>query len=205
MKTSVQKNILFAGVGGQGILLVAELTARAAIKAGYDAKKTEVHGAAQRGGSVVSHVRYGERIYSPLIATGEVDILLALEKLEGLRWAHYVRPGGLIVLNNEERMPQPMTEKKVDYPNNILEFLSEKGFAAQVIDANTLAAELGNYRAANTVLLGVISGHTRIDDEHWTAVMRESLNPKILDLNLKAFEKGKELVRRPDASTVART
>lgn len=193
MNHSTGKNILFAGVGGQGILLVAELSARAAIRAGYDAKKTEVHGAAQRGGSVVSHVRYGEKVYSPLIATGEVDILLSLEKLEGLRWAHYVRPGGLIVLNDEERMPQPMSEKKVDYPGNIREFLSEKGFSAQIIDANSLATELGNYRVANTILLGAITPHAEIEDEHWIAVMKESLNPKIVDLNLRAFEKGKQL------------
>ena len=193
MNHSTGKNILFAGVGGQGILLVAELSARAAIHAGYDAKKTEVHGAAQRGGSVVSHVRYGEKVYSPLIATGEVDILLSLEKLEGLRWAHYVRPGGLIVLNDEERMPQPMSEKKVDYPGNIREFLSEKGFSAQIIDANSLATELGNYRVANTILLGAITPHAEIEDEHWIAVMKESLNPKIVDLNLRAFEKGKQL------------
>ncbi len=184
------KNLLFAGVGGQGILLIAEIAARAAIRAGFDVKKTEVHGAAQRGGSVVSHVRFASEVYSPLIPAGEVDILLSLEKLEGLRWAHCVRPGGVIVLNNEERMPQPLDEKKVEYPKNIEQFLTNKGFSVKLIDANAIAIELGNFRAANTVLLGAIAPQTDIDDEHWIDVMRESLNPKLLDLNLRAFEEG---------------
>lgn len=195
MNVTSSKNILFAGVGGQGILLVAELTARAAILAGYDAKKTEVHGAAQRGGSVVSHVRFAQKVYSPLMLVGEADILLALEKLEGLRWAHYVRSGGVIILNNEERMPLPLDSKPMGYPKNVETFLAGKGFLVQMVDATSIATELGNYRAANTILLGAIAEHTGIDDEHWHAVMRESLNPKILGLNLKAFERGKEILK----------
>jgi indolepyruvate ferredoxin oxidoreductase, beta subunit len=203
MNTSPGKNILFAGVGGQGVLLVAELTARVAIHAGFDAKKTEVHGVAQRGGSVVSHVRFGPRVYSPLITAGEVDILLALEKLEGLRWAHYVRDGGRIVLNSEERAPARFDSSPIEYPKEIDLFLKGKGFAVQVLDATLIAGELGNYRAANTVLLGAIAGHVGIAEEHWAAVMRESLNPKILELNLKAFDKGREIsadVPCPDIS-----
>ncbi len=195
MSSSSQgKNLLFAGVGGQGILLVSELAARAAIHAGFDAKKTEVHGAAQRGGSVVSHVRFAQKIYSPLSPAGEVDILLALEKLEGLRWAHYVRDGGLIILNDEIRVPARLTDKPVDYPKDIEAFLTGKGFQVLCVDANALATELGNYRAANTVLMGAMAEHTGLGDEHWIAVMKESLNPKLLELNLKAFEKGKELL-----------
>jgi indolepyruvate ferredoxin oxidoreductase beta subunit len=193
MNNSTGKNLLFAGVGGQGILLISELTARAAIHAGFDVKKTEAHGAAQRGGSVVSHVRFSQKVYSPLSKVGDVDILLSLEKLEGLRWAHYVKDGGIILLNNEERSPQPMTEKKVEYPQNIEEFLSSKGYNVQAIDAVSIASEMGNYRAANTILLGAMAQHTGIADEHWFAVMKENLNPKILELNLNAFEKGKEL------------
>jgi len=175
-------------------LLVSELAARAAIHAGFDAKKTEVHGAAQRGGSVVSHVRFAQKIYSPLSPAGEVDILLALEKLEGLRWAHYVRDGGLIILNDEIRVPARLTDKPVDYPKDIEAFLTGKGFQVLCVDANALATELGNYRAANTVLMGAMAEHTGLGDEHWIAVMKESLNPKLLELNLKAFEKGKELL-----------
>ena len=186
-------NLLFAGVGGQGILLVSELAARAAIHAGFDAKKTEVHGAAQRGGSVVSHVRFGPKVHSPLSPVGEVDILLSLEKLEGLRWAHYVREGGLIVLNDEIRVPARLTDKPVQYPENVVEFLAAKGYRVVVINANSVATELGNYRAANIVLMGAMAEHTGIADEHWEMVMKESLNPKILELKLRAFRQGKEL------------
>lgn len=195
------KNLLFAGVGGQGILLVSELAARAAIHAGFDAKKTEVHGAAQRGGSVVSHVRFGPKVYSPLSPVGEVDILLSLEQLEGLRWAHYVREGGLIVLNDEIRVPARLAAKPVQYPENVVKFLSAKGYRVVCIDANSVATELGNYRAANIVLMGAMAEHTGIADEHWEVVMKESLTAKILELNLKAFEKGRELFKLTKEST----
>lgn len=187
------KNLLFAGVGGQGVLLVAELAARAAIHAGYDVKKTEVHGAAQRGGSVLSHVRFSPKVFSPLIPLGEVDVLLALEKLEGLRWAHFVRPGGIIFMNDERRVPAQLTDKPVEYPDNIESFLTGKGYQVQNIDAVSIATQLGNYRAANMVLLGATAGQTGIPGEHWLKVMRETLNPKILDLNIKAFEHGDNL------------
>jgi indolepyruvate ferredoxin oxidoreductase beta subunit len=187
------KNLLFAGVGGQGILLVSELAARAAIHAGFDAKKTEVHGAAQRGGSVVSHVRFGPTVHSPLSPAGEVDILLALEQLEGLRWAHYVRDGGLIILNDEIRVPARLSDTPVQYPHDVVGFLTSRGYRVVSIGANAVATAMGNYRSANTVLMGAMAEHTGIDDEHWETVMKESLNPKILDLNLRAFRRGKEL------------
>jgi len=190
------KNILFAGVGGQGVLLVAELAARAAIHGGFDAKKTEVHGAAQRGGSVVSHVRFSSNVYSPLIPAGEVDILLALEKLEGLRWAHFVRPGGLIVLNEEERVPAQLNANPVDYPKQIDSFLAEKGFQTVLIKATELATSLGNYRTANTILLGAIADATGISLDSWNAVLTQNLPPKILEINHRAFEKGLELAQK---------
>jgi indolepyruvate ferredoxin oxidoreductase beta subunit len=195
MSSTTGKNLFFAGVGGQGILLTAELAARVAIRANFDAKKTEVHGAAQRGGSVVSHVRFSERVYSPLTPVGEVDILLAMEKLEGLRWAHYVRDGGTIILNSEQRMPAAMDSKGVNYPSNIDSFLTSKGYSVTVIEATDIATSLGNYRTANIVLLGAMSELTGIADEHWLAVMKENLNPRILDVNLRAFEKGRELTK----------
>jgi len=197
------RNLLFAGVGGQGILLVSELAARAAIHATYDAKKTELHGAAQRGGSVVSHVRFSRKVYSPLTPMGEVDILLAMEKLEALRWAHYVRDGGLIIINDEIRVPARLTDEPVDYPENIEQFLTSKGFRIVCIDANSVATELGNYRAANMVLMGAMAEQTGIPDQHWEAVMKESLNPKILELNLRAFMRGKEFTpsRIPSSSS----
>src|SRR4030067_333469 len=146
MSNATGKNLLFAGVGGQGILLTAELAARAALHADFDSNKTQLRGAAQRGGSVVSRVRFSERVYSPLTPAGEVDILLAMEKLEGLRWAHYVRDGGTILLNSEQRMPAAMDSKGVNYPANIDSFLSSKGYSVTVIEATDIATCLGNFR-----------------------------------------------------------
>lgn len=186
-------NILFSGVGGQGVLLISELVARTAMQAGYDVKKTEVHGAAQRGGSVVSHVRFAPRVFSPLIPAGEADILLALEKLEGLRWAHYVRPGGLVVMNAEERVPASIDGNKVEYPAEIERFLAGKGLVVRCIDAQAAAVGLGNYRAANTVLLGAILEETGIPMDRWTQVLTQSLPARFLDLNLAALRRGMEL------------
>lgn len=193
MNTQPGKNLLFAGVGGQGVLLVAELAARTAIHAGLDAKKTEVHGAAQRGGSVVSHVRFGPKVYSPLTPVGEVDVLLALEKLEGLRWAHFVRPEGLIILNDEKRPPTQLDGTPVQYPTNIDAFLAGKGYRTHVINASEIATALGNYRAGNVMLLGAIAEATGLPIDSWKAALKENLNVRILDLNMKAFEKGLEL------------
>lgn len=186
-------NILFSGVGGQGVLLISELVARTAMHAGFDVKKTEVHGAAQRGGSVVSHVRFAERVYSPLIPAGEADILVSLEKLEGLRWAHYLRPGGLVVLNTEERHPAALDANPVEYPKDIEKFLTKKGLVVRSIDARATAVELGNYRAANTVLLGAMLIDTGIPVEEWRQVMSGSLPKKFLDLNLAALHRGMEM------------
>ena len=192
MNTRRGRNILFSGVGGQGVLLISELVARAAIRAGFDAKKTEVHGAAQRGGSVVSHVRYAPRVYSPLIPAGEADILVSLERLEGLRWAHYVRPGGTITLNTEERMPASIDGKPVEYPKDIPAFLAAKGFHVISIDAQAIAIDAGNYRAANIVLLGAIAFETGIPKDTWTDTMKATLPLRFIDLNLAAFERGVE-------------
>jgi indolepyruvate ferredoxin oxidoreductase beta subunit len=202
MNNSNGKNLLFAGVGGQGVLLASELAARVAIHAGFDVKKTEVHGAAQRGGSVVSHVRFSRTVYSPLCAAGEVDILLGLEKLEALRWAHYVRDGGCIVLNNEQRVPARLSDKPVEYPQNVETFLAAKGFAVQTIDATAIARRLGDPRAANMVLIGAIAGHTGIADEHWKCTLQQLLAPKILDLNLRAFQTGRQLATTAAADSV---
>ncbi len=196
MTNNQKKNLLFAGVGGQGVLLVAELAARAALNAGFDVKKTEVHGAAQRGGSVVSHVRFAPKVYSPLTPAGEVDILVALEKLEGLRWAHFVHPAGLIILNEEERVPTKLGSNRVEYPRQINAFLVEKGFQSVLINASEIATSLGNFRAANIVLLGAIAEATGLPLESWMTVLKENLRPKILDINLKAFEKGLELAQK---------
>jgi indolepyruvate ferredoxin oxidoreductase beta subunit len=146
-------NILFCGVGGQGILLASEIAARAAVRAGFDVKKTEVHGVAQRGGSVVSHVRFSEKVYSPLTPAGMVDILIALEQLEGLRWAHYVKKQGEILMNRLKIPPAQSTKKIIPYPENVEEFLKSKGYLVHLINDRDMANGLGNPKVEISILL----------------------------------------------------
>jgi indolepyruvate ferredoxin oxidoreductase beta subunit len=187
-------NILFAGVGGQGVLLLSELVALAAIKAGFDAKKTEVHGAAQRGGSVTSHVRFSDKVHSPLTPSGEVDLLVGLEKLEALRWAHYLKEKGEIVLNQLVIQPAQFSEKPLPYPREVEAFLRGKGYSLHLLDATAIAKKLGNIRVANVVILGALSRLTDLIDEAlWTETIREILPARFLDVNLKAFQLGRDM------------
>ena len=183
-------NLLFAGVGGQGVLLASELTARTAINNNFDAKKSEVHGVAQRGGAVVSHVRFGTKVFSPLCWRGKVDIFMALEKLEALRWAHYVKKGGVIIINDQIIHPAQFLEKPVAYPENIIPFLESKGFTIHFIDCRSIARELGNVRAFNVVLLGFASQLLRLEKEIWIKTLRENIPEKFYELNENAFYKG---------------
>lgn len=185
------KNILFSGVGGQGTLVASEIVARAAVYAGFDVKKSEIHGASQRGGPVVSHVRFSDEVHSPLTPAGEVDILIGLEQLETLRWAHYVHGGGFIVMNKEEIPPAQFGEDFVPYPEGIEAFLTTKGFEVVAIDAPAIAKELGNLKVVNVVLLGAASLRTGIADDIWLKVFEDHFPPKIRDVNVRAFVKGK--------------
>lgn len=185
-------NIIVAGVGGQGVLLATDVIATAAILAGFDAKKSEVHGVAQRGGSVVSHVRYGRKIYSPLCLHGEVDLLIALEKLEALRTAHFVKREGSIIVNNREIKPIQFLDEPKPYPTGIEEFLEKKCFRVLRIDASMLAKRIGNIRAANVVVLGLASNILDLDERYWLEALSQILPAKILDLNKKAFAQGRE-------------
>ena len=185
-------NVLIAGVGGQGAILSSELLALAAIAAGHDVKQGEFHGVAQRGGAVFSHVRFGEKVYSPMARKGNVDFLLALEKLEALRYAHFVKPGGTIFLNDHTVEPVRTADQR-PYPENAIEFLREKGFNVVVIDATIQAIELGNHRAANVVLLGALAEHLDISEEVWTDTLTKRIPEKFRDLNDLAFKKGRSL------------
>lgn len=191
MKTSSNKNILFAGVGGQGTLVASEIVARAAVYAGFDVKKSEIHGASQRGGPVVSHVRFADEVHSPLTPAGEVDILIGLEQLETLRWAHYVRSGGFIVLSKEAIPPAQFGDTFVPYPEDIETFLSSKGFEVVAIDAPAIAKEIGNVKVVNVALLGAASTHIGITDDIWLKVFEDHFPAKIRDVNVRAFIKGK--------------
>lgn len=182
--------VLFAGVGGQGVVLSSEILARAAMLSGLDVKKTEVHGVAQRGGTVMSHVRFGNRVYSPLSSVGSVDILIALEKLEGLRFSHYLKNGGTVILNDEEIVPTRFIGERVPYPPDIESAFREAGYDIFTIEARSLAELAGSRRAFNVVVLGALADMLEIDDSHWKDAIRSSLPRKLHKLNLKAFEAG---------------
>ena len=186
-------NVLMAGVGGQGVLLASETLALAALAEGLEAKQSEVHGVAQRGGSVVSHVRFGSRVFSPLIRCGEVDLLYAGEKLEALRYAHYLKPGGTVVLNDQEVRPiRYPGETEQQYPEDVPGFLRGKGFRVIVAPALQTALDLGDKRCANIVLLGVLTQLLDLAPDSWTGAIRKRFPTKIHDLNLRALAAGRQ-------------
>jgi len=185
-------NVLIAGVGGQGAILSSELLAIAAMEAGQDVKQGEFHGVAQRGGAVFSHVRFGDKVHSPMARRESVDFLLALEKLEALRYAHFLKPGGTIILNDHKVEPT-RTHDKRDYPEDAIAFLESKGFKVVTIDATQRAIDLGNHRAANVVLLGALAAMIDISDEVWNSTLENRIPEKFRELNQKAFALGKEL------------
>jgi indolepyruvate ferredoxin oxidoreductase beta subunit len=186
-------NVLIAGVGGQGAVLASELLALAAIAAGYDTKQGEFHGVAQRGGSVFSHVRFGDRVYSPTARRGDVDYLVALEKLEALRYAHFVKPGGTIIVNDHKVEPIRTADRR-PYPDEAIDFLRDKGFTVVVLHATETAIELGNHRAANVVMLGKLAECLDIPDDVWDRVLRERIPARFLELNQRAFAAAREQV-----------
>ncbi len=191
------KSIVIAGVGGQGTLLTSMVFGQIALKLGYDVKLSEVHGMAQRGGSVVTYVRIGdqgEKIYSPVIDECGADILLAFEQLEGLRWLPYVKPDcGKVYCNTQQILPMPVITGAMEYPQNIPEKI--KGFFedAVFVDALALANEAGNLKAVNTVLLGVLAKNMEIGKEIWLDAIRAVVKPKFIAMNEKAFELGYNL------------
>jgi indolepyruvate ferredoxin oxidoreductase beta subunit len=186
-------NVILAGVGGQGVILASELLAMAAVHVGYDTKQTEVHGIAQRGGSVHSHVRFGGRVYSPLIKPGKADVLIATEKLEGLRFAHYVREGGVIVMNSYELPPIGAGGQ---YPHEAIDFLRGKGFRVIAFNATEQAAALGNPRVSNVMLLGAASPYLNISEEIWKATLEDRLPAGLLEINRRAFAEGRQVAKQ---------
>ncbi len=183
-------NIMIVGVGGQGTLLASRILGNVAVMQGYDVKVSEVHGMSQRGGSVVTYVKMGDKVYSPIIDKNEADILLAFEKLEALRWIDYLKKGGTLVMNDQEINPMPVITGKAKYPEDITGRLKSGGIALQSIDALELAEESGNIKAMNVVLIGLLAKSTGIDKEIWLKAIEEVIPAKLLDVNISAFEKG---------------
>jgi indolepyruvate ferredoxin oxidoreductase beta subunit len=190
MKNGV-KSILMAGVGGQGVLRASDILCQVMMDSGLDVKKSEVHGMAQRGGCVTSHVRYGRKVHSPLAKKGDVEILLAFEKLETLRYLDYLKPGGIVVINDEELNPPSVNLGAAAYPDTVVSIVRERFRDVTVVNAPELAARAGNIRTANTVLLGVLAKHLALDDKTWEKGIRDSFPAKVLEANLKAFRLGK--------------
>lgn len=183
-------NIMIVGVGGQGTLLASRILGNVAMKKGYDVKVSEVHGMSQRGGSVVTYVKMGEKVYSPLIEKGEADIIIAFEKLEALRWIHYLKKGGTLVVNDQEIDPMPVIIGKAKYPENIIAKLIDNGIRMMSVDALRIARECGNIKAVNIMLIGLMSKSTDIDRNVWLEAIREVVPQKLLDVNIKAFNAG---------------
>ena len=185
-------NVLIAGVGGQGVILVSELLALAALADGRDVKQGEFHGVAQRGGAVFSHVRFGDRVHSPLARLAEVDYLLGLEKLEALRYAHFVKPGGTIIVNDHKVEPVRMGDER-PYPGEAVDFLAEKGFNVIEVEATKRAIELGNHKVTNVIVLGALAALLDIPADVWEQTLESRIPKQILALNQQAFAAGHDL------------
>ncbi len=188
-------NVLVAGVGGQGVILASDIMCEVFMEAGYDVKKSEIHGMAMRGGIVTSHFRFGKKVYSPLIKEGEVDILFAFEQLEGLRWINHVRPNGKILMNDNKVNPPAVNMGEMDYPENIPETIQSKFKNFYLVKGTEIALQAGDVRAANVVLLGAMSKLFTIQDSLWLDTILGHLPPKVHDLNRKAFAAGKEQIK----------
>jgi indolepyruvate ferredoxin oxidoreductase beta subunit len=186
-------NILIGGVGGQGILLASEILSDVALEAGLDVKKSEVHGMAQRGGSVVCNVRFGEKVYSPLIKRGEADVILSFEKLEALRWTEYASKDCAVYSNSQQIYPMSVTFGENTYATDVEKRVSETVKEAIFFDALTEAINLGNARCVNVIMLGMLSTKLDFTPEDWDKVLEKRIKPKLLEMNRKAFARGVEL------------
>ena len=186
------KNIMIVGVGGQGSLLASKLLGHLLCEEGFDVKVSEVHGMSQRGGSVVTYVRYGDRVDSPIIDKGEADFIVSFEKLEAARWVSYLKEGGRVVVNTRETDPMPVITGAAVYPHEVLEGLKAKGVVMDDMDALALAEEAGSSKAVNIVLMGRLSRYfPEIPEEKWLAAIEACVKPKFVELNKKAFALGR--------------
>ncbi len=189
MKT---QNVMIVGVGGQGSLLASKLLGRLLLTKGYDIKVSEVHGMSQRGGSVVTYVRFGEKVYSPVIDKGEADFIVSFELLEAARWTQFLKPGGKIITNTQQMNPMPVVTGAAQYPQNLVEKMRAAGLDVDAIDALSLAEKAGSSKAVNLVLMGRLSKYFDIPEAQWMAAIEASVPPKFLEMNKKAFALGEQ-------------
>lgn len=188
------KNILLVGVGGQGTILASKLLILGLMEEGYDVKMSEIHGMSQRGGSVSSQVRYGEKVWSPVIEKGSADMIVSFEKMEALRWLEYLKKDGKVVVNNHEMMPMPVIMGKADYSPDIIKEMQDNCKDVTVVNATEEAVKLGNGKVMNIILLGTIIKAMGLEDIDWNKIVRENVKPAFVEDNLKAIQVGMSLV-----------
>lgn len=185
------KNIMIVGVGGQGTLLASKMLGRIALGAGYDVKVSEVHGMSQRGGSVVTYVRFGDKVYSPVIDKGEADFIVSFELLEAARYMSFLKKDGNIIVNTQQVDPMPVITGAAQYPEGLVDKMTDKEVKVDAFDALTLAEKAGSSKAVNLVLMGRLSRYFDFPESEWQKALDESVPPKFLELNRKAFELGR--------------
>ena len=188
------QSILVSGVGGQGSLLASRILGTLLQSEGFDVKVSEVHGMAQRGGAVVTYVKYGEKVYSPVIEEGEADVFVAFELLEGARWASYLKKGGAMLTADSKLPPMPVITGACSYPDDIPQKLRDAGIDLTVVNAQELAEKAGGAKSLNVVMMGALSKRMDIAVEKWHDALRTWVKPEFLDMNIKAFELGRESV-----------
>ena len=184
------KSVMIVGVGGQGTLLASRVLGSAMLSQGVDVKVSEVHGMSQRGGSVVTYVRYGDKVYSPIFAQGEADVLLAFEALEAARYLPWLKPDGTVIVNTQQMDPMPVVTGVTEYPKDILGKVQEQGVKMVALDALGMAEQAGSAKAVNVVLIGAMAKKLDLPKEVWIDTIQETVPPKFIDMNLKAFELG---------------
>ena len=189
MKTT---NIMIVGVGGQGSLLASKLLGNLLVDEGYDVKVSEVHGMSQRGGSVVTYVKFGERVYSPIIDKGEADFIVSFEKIEAARYASYLAEGGRIIVNTQQIDPMPVITGAAEYPEDVLSELISAGIQVDALDALTPATEAGSSKAVNILLMGRLSKYMSIPEEKWISAIKKSVAERFVEMNLRAFALGRK-------------
>ena len=190
------KSIVICGVGGQGILLASDIVAKVAMKAGKDVKKSEVHGMSQRGGDVISSVRYGDKVYSPIVGDGMADVILAFEKLEALRNIHLLKDTGRVIVNDYRLDPLPVASGLMEYPRDVIDRIKKRSADAIILNAIDIARKAGNTKTTNTVLLGVLARLLEFSREIWIKIIESRVPPKTVDVNKKAFEMGYNLIEK---------
>lgn len=187
------KSLLLVGVGGQGTILVSKILSQGFVNAGYDVKMSEIHGMSQRGGSVTTQIKFGEKVYSPSIGKGEADLIVSFEKLEAARYLEQLKKGGKLIVNNEEMYPLPVLSGLAEYPEGVIEALESNIDNITVIEARKIAEELGEPRSQNIVMLGALVKALELENIDWIELIKANLPEKVHEVNIKAFEKGLSL------------